>query len=198
MFPILFSFWVLEDTPTIRIACWNSRGSSSAVPYLRHLCELSDIVAISEHWLHEKKLKFFEEISANFMYCARSSKFASAENYGTKRGQGGVSILWNKNLGGVSQISDTIHDRVCGIRIQTLNDSVINVLSVYLPSQGSPESFEACLDDLGEIIKSREIGSRTFVCGDMNADMGSLGGNRSTRVPTRRGRVLHEFMTNFN
>ena len=78
------------------------RGFNSSIPYLRSLCERADIIAISEHWLHENKIKRLEEVSENFYYCARSSSYASSENYGTLRGQGGVGILWSKKLGGVS------------------------------------------------------------------------------------------------
>ena len=187
-----------ERPTTVRIACWNARGFNSAVPYLRYLFTLSDVIAISEHWLHENKLKRLEEISEHFYYCARSSSFASAENYGTKRGQGGVALFWKKTLGGVSQISNFVHDRFCGIRIQTCNNLVINIISVYLPAQGSPESFEACLDDLSEVLKTREFGSKTIICGDTNADMGSLGGKRSLKVPTLRGKIFFDFVSNFN
>ena len=70
---------------------------------------------------------------------------------------------------------------MCGIRIQTKKQLVINVISVYLPSQGSPENYEAILDDLSEFINSREMGCKTFICSDANAYMGSLGGPRKKR-----------------
>ena len=107
------------------------RGFSSSVPYLRSLCKEADIIAVSEHWLHENMLKQFE-VSEKLSYCARSSKFAQAEHYGTKRGQGGVALLWRNSVGGISQISDLIHDRMCGIRLQTCKNLIVNILSVYL------------------------------------------------------------------
>ena len=69
----------------IRLACWNARGFNSAVPYLRYICDRADIICLSEHWLHENKLKLLEEILDSFLYCVRASKFATAENYGSKR-----------------------------------------------------------------------------------------------------------------
>ena len=48
---------------SIRIACWNARGFKSAIPYLRFLCKKVDVLAISEHWLHENRLGLMEEIS---------------------------------------------------------------------------------------------------------------------------------------
>ena len=61
--------------------------------------------------------------------------------------------------------------------IQTQNGSVLNIISIYLPAQGSPEDYAATLDDLSELINTREMGSRTFICGYANADMGNLGGD---------------------
>ena len=81
-----------EKPSTIKIACWNARGFNSAVPYLRSMCKKFDVIAVSEHWLNEIKLNRLEEISEHFCYCARASKFASAENYGARRGQGGVAL----------------------------------------------------------------------------------------------------------
>ena len=165
---------------------------------LRSLCKEADIIAVSEHWLHENMLKQFEEVSENFSYCARSSKFAQAENYGTKRGQGGVALLWRNSVGGISQISDLIHDRMCGIRLQTCKNLIVNILSVYLPSQGSPESLSACLDDLSDVVESRESGSMTIICGDTNCDMGTLGGKKGCRPPTGRGRKFFDFINSHN
>ena len=101
--------------------------------------------------------------------------------------------MWNKNLGGVSQISDVINDRMCGIRLQTSNNLVINIVSIYLPAQGSTDRYTACIDDLSEFIDSREYGSKTIICGDANGDIGSLGGERGMRKPTSRGRTFYNF-----
>ena len=87
---------------------------------------------------------------------------------------------------------------MCGIRLQTCNNLVINIVSIYLPSQGSPESLAACLDDLSDIVDSREIGSMTIICGDANCDMGSLGGEKGIRPPTGRGRKFFEFTSSHN
>ena len=189
----------MKITPkSIRIACWNMRGFASSIPYLRSLCIKADIIAISEHWLHENRLKQLEEVSNKFLYCARASKFALADNYGTKRGQGGMAILWSKSIGGVSQISDIIHDRLCGIRLQTASYLVLNIVSMYLPAQGSPESLEAVLDDLSDFIETRELGSMTIVCGDANCDMGNLGGEKGVKPPNNRGKKFHDLIESHN
>ena len=96
----------------LSITCWNMRGFNSGVPYLRKLLEDNDIVILSEHWLHVNRLSRFSEVSSEISYSAKSSKFSSAENYGCRRGQGGVAIVWHNTLKGVTEIKNLTHDRI--------------------------------------------------------------------------------------
>ena len=187
----------MESTKYLKITCWNSRGFSTAIPYLRRLVDENDVVAVSEHWLHENRISMFREVSDKISFCGRASKLAQAENYGTKRGQGGVAILWRKELHGVTEISDIVHDRICGIKIVTVDGGVINILAVYMPADGSDEDLEPCLDDLIEILESRGPGEVNIVCGDFNADLGSSGGVRSKKVPNKRGQALFKVVNEF-
>ena len=114
------------------MSSYNFRGFSGAVQYLSKLCKDNDIVILSEHWLHANKLNKFEEISENMYYCARASKYASDDLYGIRRGQGCVAILCKKDMGGISDHRDIIHDRICGLRLQTGKGLVINLLSTSL------------------------------------------------------------------
>ena len=187
----------MQSTPKLKIACWNSRGFSGAIPYLRQLVKENDIVAISEHWLHGNRLNQLYEIASDVNICARASKAASAENYGVKRGQGGVALVWKKHLGGASEITNVIHDRICGIRLQSDSGGVVNIFSVYLPAMGCGDDYAACIDDLAEILESREQGSTSVVCGDCNGDIGNLYGSRGWYGPNVHGRVLFKFMQEF-
>ena len=90
----------------ISICCHNVRGFNGSVPYLRQLTKEYDVVAISEHWLHENKLSRLSDISNDVHVCARASKYASAENYGVARGQGGIALLWKNSLGNTTSIND--------------------------------------------------------------------------------------------
>ena len=182
----------------ISICCHNVRGFNGSVPYLRQLTKEYDIVAISEHWLNENKLNRLSEISNDIYICARSSKFSTAENYGVARGQGGVALLWKKSLCNTSSINDITNDRICGIRLETKNGAIINIFSIYLPAQGSPEDYGASIDDLSEIIESREIGSLSIVCGDTNADLGSKGGPRGYKRISKQGKILLNFNNRYD
>ena len=115
-----------------------------------------------------------------------------------KEGKGGVAIIWKKNLSGISEYKDIISDRVCGVWVQNAKGANLSIFSVYLPSKGSPENFNSSIDDLADIIDSREIGSLSIVCGDMNADIGNLSGGRNPRVATQRGCEFYNFTESYN
>ena len=181
----------------LRISNWNSRGFSAAIPYLRELLDASDIVTVCEHWLHKNQLFKLSDVNNEFLCHGRSSKAASDENFGIRRGSGGVAIYWRKNLSGISPLLNIDHDRVCGIRMQTANNAVINVLSVYMPAAGSVEGLAPVLDELSCIIESLDEGSINIITGDLNGDIGAEGGPRSSRPPTRAGKAVLNFLRKY-
>ena len=148
----------------ITIGAWNARGYLSAIPFLREKLKEIDILAISEHWLHSNRLGTLANISKTHEVHAHASRASSSENYGSRRGQGGVAIFWRKDIQGISKVTDIIHDRVCAIRLQTGVSQVYYFLSVYLPAQGAREDLDTALDELSEVIYSIEEGAH-FIWG---------------------------------
>ena len=181
----------------LKIASYNLRGFNSAIPYIRKMLVSHDILVLSEHWLHENRLNRLSEISNDISYAAKASRYSSAENYGTKRGQGGIAILWKKNLSGVSEVKNVVHDRICGVRVQTSDNRVLIIYAVYMPARGCPEDYDVAIDDLLEIIDSRETGSSVIIAGDINGDLGSLGGSRSQRMANDRGIAFNEVIQRY-
>ena len=187
----------MSSTPNLKITSWNARGFAGAVPYLRKLVKDNDIVAVSEHWLHGNKLNRLAEVSDKVNFCARASQFSKPENYGIKRGQGGVALFWKKELVGVSEFTSIIHDRICGIRLQTERGGILNIFSVYLPAMGCGEDYGSCLDDMAEVLESRELESVSIICGDCNGDIGRNRGVGNPRVPNKNGVILGRFIDEF-
>ena len=183
---------------TLNVCCWNSRGMSAAVPYLRELITRYDIICLSEHWLHHNRLTFLEEVSRDIDYVAHSSNAAAADSYGSKRGQGGVAVIWRKGMNNITPMVHLKHDRICGIRIQNVNGAVYNLFSVYMPSAGSGDDFLTTLDELGAIMEETEVGSLNIVGGDLNADPGKAGGPRGYKEHTQRGDALMGFCHRYN
>ena len=188
----------MKKVDICKLICWNSRGLSASIPYLRSLIERGDIICISEHWLFENNLRKLKDIALNVNYVARSSEQSNAEAYGSHRGQGGVAIIWSQALTRVTPIDDIVHDRVCGVRFQSDSGQVVNILSVYMPSRGCEGDLSLSLDELGGIIDAQESGTLTLVCGDMNGDLGKLGGPKGLKNPDKRGRAIYSFMENYD
>ena len=95
-------------------------------------------------------------------------------------------------------MTNIIHDRACVIRYQSQNGEVLSFASLYLPSQGSQEDLRTVLDEISEIVDSRDRGSHVILLGDFNGDIGCYGGPRSSRVPTQRGRYIMDFLIRHN
>ena len=184
----------MGDVSTLKVGCWNCRGNRSSVPYLRDLLAGHDVLAISEHWLHSNRLKTLSEITSTHSVHARSSRHSADEYYGSRRGQGGVAIFWRTDRRGFSAITDITHDRICAVRYQDINGCVYIFISVYLPSQGSPDNLVECLEDLSEIVETREVGAKVIICGDYNGDIGSYGLSRSPTPPTAQGMHVISFL----
>ena len=118
---------------------------------------------------------------------------SSAEDYGSGRGQGGIALFWRNRIKGISVVSDIILDRACAIRLQTPLGGVMYFISVYLPAMGCSESLDSSLDDITEVIESRDEGAKVVLMGDFNGDIGSSGGPRGYRVATNRGEKVMNF-----
>ena len=183
---------------SISVCIWNSRGSTASIPYSRQLFEKCDFLCICEHWLHANRYSQLDEISTDIDYIARSSRFSSADEYGSVRGQGGVAILWNKNLKGVTPIRELVHDRICGVQIQTDTDVKINIFCVYVPAKGGIEKPKETLDELAGYIEIYGEGSINVIAGDFNGDIGNLDGTRSKAAPTKEGKVVYGYMKELN
>ena len=176
----------------------NARGFSSSVPYLRILLEDHDCVAVSEHWLHVNRLHKLNEVSNDFHVIARASRAASADNYGVSRGQGGVALFWRKSIAGASPLKSLVHDRICGIKIQLDSGSTLYIYSVYLPSIGSDDNYDYVLDELNVVISTIEPDDTLIICGDLNGNIGCLGGQRGVDRPNKHGNSLNKFLCENN
>ena len=182
----------------LSISTWNMRGFKSSVPYVRKLIEENDIVLLNEHWLHHNRLHLFNEYFSDVEVFARASKFSGADAYGGCRGQGGVAVIWGKHLSGVVPITEVIHDRICGIRIQLPGGNGMNIFSIYMPAVGCGEDLGCSLDELAGIIESRPPGDITILGGDFNGDLGYDGGRRGIRSVTKRGKLVLSMMGEYD
>ena len=174
------------------------RGFTSSIPYLRSLCRDNDIVCVTEHWPHQNKLNRLDEVSCNLNYFGRASRHAPGDSYGYHKGQGRVAIFWKSNLSSVTPLFQIHHDRICAVRLQMENSSIINIFCVYLPARGGVDDLYITLDELGAILENTELGSYNLLCDDFNADTGSLGGERSQKKADKRGMTMNNFVKRYD
>ena len=183
---------------SISICVWNARGLKTSIPYIRELCKRYDLVLITEHWLHSNRLDELDGIAENVSYFGRASRHSGDEAYWVRRWQGGVAILWNKNIISITPMHDYVHDRFCAVRIQNDNSAVFNIFCVYLPARGCSDDLTTTLDELCAVIENTEVGTRNIICGDMNADVGDMCGTRNTNKCTKEGTMLYNFITKYD
>ena len=62
----------------------------------------------------------------------------------------------------------------------------------------SMENLETSLDELSEVINSREGNCCCIVAGDFNGDIGNKDGGRSSRLATRQGTLVSGFLHRHN
>ena len=182
---------------SVKISTWNSRGLSASIPYVRELIKQNDFLLITEHWLHSNKLNELDDLSSDTQWHARSSLHSNSDNYGMRRGQGGIAILWNDNIRGVTPLKEIIHDRICCVKFQNSAGCTFNIFCVYLPAQGSCDDLQQVLDELAAIVECTEIGSINIIGGDFNGDIGREGGPRSLKPPTRPGQLVVSFIKKY-
>ena len=153
---------------------------------------------INEHWLHANRLHQLGEISNAHNWHARASCHSSEEVFGIKRGQGGVAIIWDKKLNGISVVETLNSDRICAVRMENRNGRVFVFISIYLPAIGSKENIAVTIDELSSFIDSLGNDHTPIIAGDFNGDMGELGGPRGRGRPTKNGKIILKFMKEYN
>ena len=109
-----------------------------------------------------------------------------------------MAIIWNKNFKGVTPLHEVVHDRICGVQVQIDNDTVINIFCIYLPARGGLEDPKVILDEMAGILEVYGDGAINIIAGDLNGDIGTLGGPRSLKTPTKEGKILHRYIEDFN
>ena len=118
--------------------------------------------------------------------------------FGIRRGSDSVAIYWRCDLPGVTPLLSIDHDRICGIRMQADQNTVINILSVYMPASGSLEDLSSVLDELSCITESLDEGAVNIITGDLNGDVGNRGGPRGNKLITRAGRAVLDFIEKYD
>ena len=154
-----------------------------------------DLCAVSQDWLHNFDLhlntvhKDFNVLTFRPSPEEEEEPTICAPRY--SRGRGGVAIFWRKSLDHLIQM---LHQR-CNDRVITLKliskPSPTCFISAYLPTRsGGPDVFKASLDYTDTCLQCLSYDSDVILLGDLNADLGHLGGPLCMAPSNKQGRFL--------
>ena len=151
----------------------NAHGLISNCHYNSDLLSLFDLdlIAISEHWLHDYDLFEFIAVPSP---CEEDNVYCVPRLI---RGHGGVALGWRVTLDErVSSVPIISSSRMVGVEINLPHGSLF-VISVYLPSRsGCTDIFREALDATISLLAPD---SDVIIMGDFNADLGRYGGPMS-------------------
>ena len=143
-----------------RLACWNCGGAYSSFCYLKKLLQMTDVLAVSEHWLYRDSLSFLDSLDGNFECFARSSVLNDL-NFRWRRGQGGVAFLSRRELAGQSLPGG--NDRLVTITLKgTVN--LVYVLCICPQAIDHCQIFKKTLEEIDD-------GAAVVIMGDFNAHL---------------------------
>ena len=182
----------------LRLVCFNMCGLQCNNLYTQILLQDADIIALSEHWLHNYNFKSICYLHSNFKFHAMSPPEIEDTIYCIPhlvRGHGGVAIGWRADLDILISIMPNIHSpRMVGIKLECC-DGPLFIIAVYLPSRaGCTDSFKECMDHLGAVIELLPPGCKVIVMGDFNADLGALGGPMSCSTTNEQGSIFFSYL----
>ena len=173
----------------LNFTCWNCSGIFGNYSYARKLLQNTDILALSEHWLYNDELDFLDSLDNKFSYYASSSSL-NDELRRWKRGQGGVGLLWRKDLK-VKKLTAT--DTMIAIKIKTGFLQWTMVCGVYLPSTNHTlTEFKEAISALEQLCLRERGDDNLIILGDFN---GHISGARSFNKENTRGRLVREAFT---
>ena len=117
-----------------------------------------------------------------------------------QRAHGGFALLWRSSIDDfVTPIENIDSDRNVGIKYEFNGIKPLFILSVYLPSSSrTNEEYRECLDLLWSLCDSLSVDGYPIVLGDLNSDLGNSLGEKRTKEPNERGRLLLNFADYFN
>ena len=185
-----------KSLSSLSIATWNCRGLNNSIPYIRELLLSGiDIIVLQEHWLWPFQHDQLASINSSYSFCAVSDNRLNSDS-DLRRGCGGVSILWKKDLN-VTLLPHINSDRICAIQLALSGSSLLTIIGIYMPSSDYPQDeYISCLEAVDTIISRLSPDDPLLVVGDLNCHLGPMGGHRSSDSTNSRGILWKELIDN--
>ena len=158
-----------------------------------------DILCVQEHYLYPDMHGFLRTLSSDIEGFIRSDNSMDIDDYPRIR-KGGTAILWKKCIScNITALHNIGNDRIMAIKIQSANYQNVYVINAYLPSSNhSLSEYDNCLSMLNDAITYCNDRGCTILIGDMNGQLGPLGGARCPMAQSPRGKKLLRFLSQHN
>jgi len=183
---------------TLNITSYNCRGVMSNCLYVDLLLNSCHILCLQEHHLFDDNKHFMATINHSFDHNTKCASYIRED--GVRIRQGGVSIIWSKNISGSAKPIDIDNTNIQGVEINIREGSALVILNVYLPSANHGiDLYADYISILSEVCQYYTSFSRVIVCGDFNSNV--FHGSRSlvsSNSDPRRNRLMNNFMLNTN
>jgi len=182
---------------SLNIMSWNASGLFSSGGYLCDSLQNRDIdvCGVSEHWLRETDLHFFDHFNSSYKCSAVCDRDLVASSSCTVR-KGGVAILWHRKHNNRIVPLDVDDDRIIGVQLECTKTCYMYIFQTYLPSCNHPiNRFREYIDRLSELIYYYSEKGTVIVMGDLNANLNSI---HFQKVENERSRLLTSLLLNHN
>ena len=119
---------------------------------------------------------------------------------GSRIRQGGVSILWSKDMAVSVKPIDINDNNIQGVQVNTHEGSSCIILNAYLPSANHGfDLFSDSISTLSDVCQYYTSFNRVIICGDFNSNV--IHGPRAlvnANADPRRNILINDFMSKTN
>ncbi|PJE78123.1 hypothetical protein CI610_02945 [invertebrate metagenome] len=128
----------MTESNKVNAMCWNCEGIMAGMPYLLKCLDTYDIdiCGLSEHWVREYQLSFFNSFNHSGYKCFVKPVY-EVDPFRYKCSiRGGVCLLYKSLLNVQEIIIDS--PRIVGLELQSASGEYSYWFSVYMPASSRP------------------------------------------------------------
>ena len=175
----------------LKFCCLNVRGLASNLCYIKYLLNHfpSDIIRLSELWLHNYNLHSNQQIHSHYKFIDHARNILSI--YCAPfliRGHGGEAIGWHSRIDLLLSPIPIISTHRISFKTTTYPTSTFPIFSAYLLSHsGFTDRFREVMDQLNATMDLLPSLTEVIILDNLNADPGCRGSPLSTTRENEQG-----------
>ncbi|VDI33509.1 Hypothetical predicted protein [Mytilus galloprovincialis] len=173
-----------NNQDTLNILSFNCKNIKTTGQFFQEIEKSIDIILIQEHWLFHFELEQLKELHPKLVGVGKAvdSDNPIAASH-VPRGYGGVAVLWQKSIDRyIKPLPDGSSRLQC---IELTIDKPQIIISAYLPTKSSNDSYDIfldCLDQIYEIVQKYGGTHEIIVGGDLNEDLYNPSNKQQTQT----------------